>query len=193
MTITVSQAIAQINSVKRIAILGDGAVGKTTFVKTLKEGFSNPREQDTKRTPFIEFDTFHIDSSKILCYDLAGQDSLAHPLRTMADQVLKNTHVILLTFSVNRFKSLYNLQNWFLSVKKYYEGKNEIIPPILLVGTKMDLNMKIDLDFINLMVSSLPEIVDFVNVSSYTGAGIKDFKKKLSKIILESEIKIEEL
>ena len=167
--------------VKRITIIGDGGVGKTTLVKTIQNDADKSDYCPTNifRTPFIAFDALYIEKQKVLVYDVAGQDTPAHPLKILADICLQHTTLILLTFALDRFTSLRNLSTWYNLVKAYYDKNVLPFPNVLLVGTKSDLVDSIDTMLIQKIKEHVPEIVEFIPVSSLTGNGLAELKSKI--------------
>lgn len=114
-----------------------------------------------------------------MVYDFAGQDSPAHPIRILADICLQNTNLILLIFALDRFSSLKNLSTWYHMLKTYYDEHTLSFPNILLVGTKSDLVQYIDTILIKNIKENVPEIVEFIPVSSLTGNGLVELKTKI--------------
>ena len=170
-----------------VTILGDGAVGKTTLVKLLMNNEFNIADLKTKRTPFLEVETLKINKEKLLVYDLAGQDNLAHPLRILEDQVLGHAHLIIFAFALDRFSSLAHLGSWYLPIKEYYEKKNKKLPNMILVGTKADQARKLDQTLINKVLSSTI-IKEYVPTSSVSGDGIPELKQKIFSLLSKEQI-----
>ncbi|OLS20596.1 MAG: hypothetical protein HeimC3_39780, partial [Candidatus Heimdallarchaeota archaeon LC_3] len=169
---------------QKMVILGDGGVGKTTLLKVLK----NTTGKDifnTRKTAFLEVETIKVAQDEILFYDLAGQDSTAHPLEVLPDLVLKNASLILLAFSLDRFSSLNNLQIWFKKIKNYFYKRKLDMPDIILIGTKSDLKKRIDDGLIKIILSNVPEIIDYIPISSYKGENIENLKKRINLFIQE--------
>ncbi|OLS16466.1 MAG: GTPase Era [Candidatus Heimdallarchaeota archaeon LC_3] len=167
-----------------VTILGDGAVGKTTLVKLLMNNEFNIADLKTKRTPFLEVEILKINKEKLLIYDLAGQDNLAHPLRVLEDQVLGHAHLIIFAFALDRFSSLAHLGSWYLPIKDYYVKKNKNLPKMILVGTKADQARKLDRVLIDKVLSST-KIKEYVPTSSVSGDGIPELKQKLFSLLSE--------
>jgi small GTP-binding protein len=168
-----------------MVILGDGGVGKTTLLRVLKNTEGNANIFNTRKTAFLEVETVKLETDEILFYDLAGQDSTAHPLEVLPDLVLKNASLILLAFSLDRFSSLNNLQNWFKKIKNYYDKRKLDMPDIILIGTKSDLKKRIDDGLIKIILSNVAEIIDYIPISSYTGQNIENLKKRINLYIQE--------
>ncbi|MHA1983795.1 MAG: hypothetical protein ACW967_05540, partial [Candidatus Hodarchaeales archaeon] len=151
----------------------------------LKNTEGNANIFNTRKTAFLEVETVKLETDEILFYDLAGQDSTAHPLEVLPDLVLKNASLILLAFSLDRFSSLNNLQNWFKKIKNYYDKRKLDMPDIILIGTKSDLKKRIDDGLIKIILSNVAEIIDYIPISSYTGQNIENLKKRINLYIQE--------
>ncbi|MHA1990263.1 MAG: Rab family GTPase [Candidatus Hodarchaeales archaeon] len=170
-----------------VTILGDGAVGKTTLVKLLMNNEFNIADLKTKRTPFLEIETLKINTKKLLVYDLAGQDNLAHPLRVLEDQVLGHAHLIIFAFALDRFSSLAHLGNWYTPIINFYSKKDKNLPKMILVGTKADQARKLDPALIEKVLSST-KIKEYIPTSSVSGDGIPELKERILDILSESTI-----
>ncbi|MHA1983946.1 MAG: Rab family GTPase [Candidatus Hodarchaeales archaeon] len=170
-----------------VTILGDGAVGKTTLVKLLMNNEFNIADLKTKRTPFLEIETLKINTEKLLVYDLAGQDNLAHPLRLLEDQVLGHAHLIIFAFALDRFSSLAHLGSWYLPIKEYYEKKNKNLPKMILIGTKADQARKLDQTLIDKVLSST-KIKEYIPTSSVSGDGIPELKERILELLSDQKI-----
>lgn len=178
-----SKFLAEFKSAtKKITILGDGAVGKTCLIQKLLTDVYTENTLDIntiKRTPFIEIEILHIGDNKILFYDLAGQDSAAHPLKTLNDQVLKYTDLILLTFALDRYSSLAHLENWYNKLHDYYYKKTIPMPKILLIGTKCDMPRKIDDQLIGAVLQTTNG-TEYIETSALLSIGINELKMKIT-------------
>lgn len=170
-----------------VTILGDGAVGKTTLVKLLMNNEYNIADLKTKRTPFLEIETLKIKKEKLLVYDLAGQDNLAHPLRVLEDQVLGHASLIIFAFALDRFASLAKLGNWYTPIKNYYNKKNKPLPKMILVGTKADQVRKLDQSLIDKVLSST-NINEYIPTSSVSGEGLPELKEKILSLLSDEHV-----
>ena len=163
---------------KTITILGDGGIGKTSLVYALKTNKTLSPE-NIQKTAFLEIEDLLFEEFKIICYDLPGQDSITHPINVLPDTIFKDTNLILLAFSLDRFNSLMNLETWLLQVRNYYKNKALSIPVVILLGTKADLKKRIDEKLIENIILNVPEIVDYVKVSAITQEGLDILRSKI--------------
>ena len=115
---TLSSYLKQFHSLRKILILGSGAVGKTTLLKVLKIGKSlnqlDNGELNYHRTPFLELDTLSARGlikdevqGSFQIYDVAGQfDQPFHPLKDISHSVLGHVDLIVLVYAMNNLQSL---------------------------------------------------------------------------------------
>ncbi len=104
-------------SIRKILLVGTGAVCKTSFVKVLKEtkalSAMNCYMQEYHRTPFVELET--ITASSLVDRDIAGVfqivdvagqlDSHIHPLHDISHVALGAVDVILVLFATDNVQS----------------------------------------------------------------------------------------
>ncbi|MHA1214538.1 MAG: GTPase domain-containing protein [Candidatus Hodarchaeales archaeon] len=119
-----SQYLKRFRSLRKILIVGSGAVGKTSLLKVLKNGKVLKDLSDSElhyhRTPFLELDT--ISASGLIqsdiegifqIYDVAGQfDQPVHPLRELSKTILGSVDLIVLVIANNNVQSLLDLAQW---------------------------------------------------------------------------------
>ncbi|WP_457556427.1 GTP-binding protein [Candidatus Harpocratesius sp.] len=118
----------------KIAIVGDGGVGKSSLLDAKK---SRNFISDKAITIGVDFDFIPIEKSKpedgkaqFLVMDLGGQARF-HFVHDLYIQGIKGAIVL---FDVSRFKTFQNLKKWISLITK----ENSQIP-ILLIGNKCDL------------------------------------------------------
>ena len=123
----------RINKVIKIGLVGDGAVGKTTFLLSY-----TAKSFLTEYTPTI-FDNFcqieHVgnDIFNVSLWDTAGQDEYSAYRAGCYNNC--NFDVFLLCFSVTQRSSFRNIKNkWIVELKKHSPNV-----PVIVVGTQTDL------------------------------------------------------
>ncbi|MFX0028389.1 MAG: GTPase domain-containing protein [Candidatus Hermodarchaeota archaeon] len=163
----------------RMTIVGDGAVGKTTLVQALIQktthyvnGSNSRKVLDTKeitRTPFIEIESWSYKDLQFQCYDLAGQRIPGgHPLDILKDQVIKSIDIYIFVFSIDRYESFENLNNWMELMDLDKNGKAGLI----LVGNKIDLERNISNELVESVVGKKKYFQKYVETCSLDGRGI---------------------
>jgi len=175
-----------------MTVVGDGAVGKTTLVQALLHNTSEQlhntydkkilNNKKVTRTPFMEIETWAYKDLLFQCYDLAGQRTPGvHPLDILQNQVLKSIDIYIFVFSVDRYESFENLNNWIELIghnKKYKNGHTGLI----LVGNKVDLNRNISNELIESVVGKGKYFHTYVETCSLDGRGIDNLLNEITNM-----------
>lgn len=166
--------------IRKILILGSGAVGKTSLTKLLRNEIPLKDMEgscDYHRTLFIEIEQFKTEDNQgtFQLFDLAGQlDLPIHATRDSARFTFNAVDLICFVLASNNVQSFMDLNDWVNLTKGYYNEANIEIPPFILVKNKVDLENAIDdslLDFI------MPNFKAYFEVSCFNGKGITELKK----------------
>jgi GTP-binding nuclear protein Ran len=109
---------------KRILIVGDGGVGKSTFLKRYRTG---------------EFTTQYIPTQGHLEYQLNKPHEILTVIDTSGQEkyspiTIENVDGIIIMFDVTSKISYYNVPQWYATMRKLY-GKDV---PVILCGNKVD-------------------------------------------------------
>ncbi|KAM9922203.1 hypothetical protein OXX59_006004 [Metschnikowia pulcherrima] len=165
----------------KIVVVGDGGCGKTCmlvsyaqqkfpeiYVPTIFENYVT-----TVRSPGGK----HID---LALWDTAGQEEYDR-LRPLS---YPDTDLILICFAIDNLVSLQNVKDtWYPEVNHFCPGI-----PVILVGTKSDLQSKID-DGVPLQVAQEINAVAYIQCSAKTMTNVKTvFDFALSKFQKEREM-----
>ena len=176
----------------RMTVVGDGAVGKTTLVQALiyktTQQLDNLyskkilKNKNVSRTPFMEIESWTYKDLLFQCYDLAGQRIPGvHPLDILKNQVLKSIDIYIFVFSVDRYESFENLNNWIELIgnnNRYRNGHTGLI----LVGNKIDLNKNISNELIESVVGENKHFHSYVETCSLDGRGIDDLLDEITNM-----------
>lgn len=172
----------------RCAIIGDGAVGKTTLLTKICLGQTHtdyiPTVLDMYETLVPAGDGINI---KLQFLDLAGQEDYQ---KFREYQYKSDIDIIIMTFSLVSKASFENLAyRWLSELQKMNKFKNT---PILLVGTKKDnrdLYNRLDHPSKDSCISTDEGLefakilrAGYVECSSFTGDGIDEVINKLIEI-----------
>jgi len=117
-----------------IFLLGDVQVGKTSFVKKLRDSPFNPDEFPTIGCDvYLDKVVFGNDkSSDIKIFDPSGNEKYKENYTSF----LKLADAFVLMFSLNNMDSFQHLENWYGMIEEFRKKKN---CPCILVGSKSDL------------------------------------------------------
>jgi small GTP-binding protein len=176
----------------RMTVLGDGAVGKTTLIKSIldksiiskkKETNDDGIDSEINRTPFMEIETWNLDDLMIQCYDLAGQRTPgSHPIDIMRDQVLGSIDIFLFVFSLHRFESFKNLDKWMDLLFNDTNGKKKDDVCVILIGNKLDLERNVSKELVKSVVEKEPGFKAYVETCATKNIGIEELMEKIVKL-----------
>jgi len=173
---------------KKIIILGEGGVGKTTLLLRYSTGkFS----EDTKMTIGMDFFTKKLQYQhgncdvflKLLLWDFAGEERF----RFLLSDYTKGSDIILVAFDLTRMKSLYHLMDWMEVLESARTYQNNI--PIYLVGNKLDLlvkNYSPDYEYINKWIKDY-HVTKYFETSSRTGHNVDELFNDVTKTLTSKQ------
>lgn len=116
----------------KLVILGDGGVGKTTFVKRHLTGEFNKKYEPTHGAEVhpMDFET-NRGPLRFSCWDTAGQERFG----SLRDGYYVNADCAILMFDVTCRLTYKNIPMWYRDIRRVCPNI-----PILLVGNKVDVN-----------------------------------------------------
>jgi len=117
----------------KVTLLGDGAVGKTSLMKTyLGEGFKSGYSMTIGADFAVK--RLKIDGHDFVAqiWDLAGQQRFS----AVREVYYRGTSGCLLVFDITRRVSFENIPSWIAELLK---NNNNRIVPLILIGNKSDL------------------------------------------------------
>ena len=116
-----------------IIVLGEGSVGKTSIIRSLK---GNYFEEDILSTVGMDYysdvKVFDKEEYKFKIFDTAGQERY----KSISTSNIKLANGILIVYAVDNKKSFEQIQFW---INKIIEQTDISKKPIILVGNKIDL------------------------------------------------------
>ena len=128
------RAAGKVTKIVKIGVMGDGTVGKTSFLLSyITHGFVG----DYTPTVFDNFSAIEEvddDVVNVILWDLAGQDEYSAVRNTCCRDCKYD--ILLVCFSTVLRDSFDNIKHkWLPEIRRF----NTELPPIILVGTKTDL------------------------------------------------------
>jgi GTPase SAR1 family protein len=136
-------------------------------------------EKKISRTPFMEIESWTYKDIVFQCYDLAGQRIPGmHPLDLLKHQVLKYIDIYIFVFSLDRYESFENLNNWLRLMNQEYSLKDHN-SGFILVGNKVDLERMVSRNLIQNLVGEDRYFHTYVETSSIYGIGITEILDKI--------------
>ena len=178
--------------VVRMTIVGDGAVGKTTLVQAVLQKTNHRTEKSLSketiekkkitRTPFMEIETWTYRDLVFQCYDLAGQRiEGTHPLDILKHQVLQSIDIYIFVFSIDRYESFENLNNWMQLMDLDQKSKNEKTG-FVLVGNKIDLERNISEELIQSLIGNDKYFQSYIETCSLDGRGVDSLLDEIANM-----------
>ncbi|MHA1520222.1 MAG: Rab family GTPase [Promethearchaeota archaeon] len=120
--------------VYKIAIVGDGGVGKSSLLEAKHSQTFDTRKEITIGVDFKLIPLNNMGEEKkpssFLAMDLGGQERF----QFMHDSYIKGIKAALIMYDVTRYKSFYNIGRWYDLIQ--HENNNI---PVLIIGNKIDL------------------------------------------------------
>ena len=165
----------------KIVAGGMGGVGKTTLLlRYLTHEFVG----DTALTIGVNFHTSVVEQQgekvTLLLWDLGGQERF----RFIQSSYIKGAVAVLLFFDIGRLKTLYELDDW---IKLIRDNTSPAIP-ILLVGTKLDLEdndaqAQAKAEALNMVKEC--NLAGYVPTSSKSGENVEEVIHQVISILLK--------
>ncbi len=170
---------------KKIIVLGEGGVGKTTL---LHRSVNNIFVDSTKMTIGTDFfmkkiektDEKNVNQIIMLLWDFAGQERF----RFILKDYVKGAEGIILAFDLSRFPTLHKLYDWVDILKEGGVWGNKNVR-FFLAGTKKDLiENRISQDQIDQFKNEF-NIDYFFETSSLDNSGVEDLFNQVACSMLE--------
>ncbi|MFX0075217.1 MAG: Rab family GTPase [Candidatus Hermodarchaeota archaeon] len=155
------------NFVFKILVAGDGAVGKTTLLRKFVDGTFDESSITTVGVDFFIKQVIYenIGNCTLQLWDLGGQERFRHLLESF----VMGAKGALLLFDLTRMPKIENILNWVNIVRMH-----DFSLPIILVGTKLDLEefIAVDDESANSIKNTF-SMIDYVKTSSKDGTNVE--------------------
>jgi small GTP-binding protein len=164
-------------------IAGNGGAGKTTLLRRYVDGVFDESTIETVGVDFyikeIEYDDLETKCSLQL-WDLGGQERFRHLL----ENFVMGARAALLLFDMTHMPLINEIMAWVNLVRMH-----DINLPIILVGTKSDLDEFIAVDDETaLNIKQTFNIIDYIKTSSKSGTNVDvAFKSIIEFLITKSK------
>lgn len=172
-----------INYIYKCILLGDANTGKTTINQVYIK--SNKAFSFYEPTIGIDFGskTFEIPPTiKLYAWDTAGQEKF----RSIIQSYYKNVCFIVLVYDITRRKSFDNLFFWLNELNRYNKCNHS--HPVLLIGTKADLESKREVSYQEAYAYAQRNHFDFIEINSFVCQGLNEKFIKIIKEIYHSDL-----
>ncbi|KKM27787.1 hypothetical protein LCGC14_1571180 [marine sediment metagenome] len=166
----------------KISVFGDGGVGKSTLIRRFSTGIF---EKDLKMTIGADFSVKNIEVEgnpvTLRIWDFAGENRF----RVLLPAFAKGSDGGIFIYDTTRYSSLGQIRDW-LSIFEYFISEDKVKIPIIMVGSKIDLEEKrsVPKDEAE-KLSSTFDLKGYFECSSITGEGVEDVFEYIAKKIIE--------
>jgi small GTP-binding protein len=158
----------------KILLAGNGGAGKTSLLRRYVDGFFDDRTIMTVGVDFfikeVDFDNAHC---LLQLWDLGGQERF----RYLLENFVMGARGALLLFDLTRMPKIGDILEW-VNIARLHD----LTLPILLIGTKSDLEDLIAVDDDSaLHLKNTFNMIDFVKTSAKTGDNVEKVFEILAK------------
>ena len=164
-------------------LLGNSEVGKTSLIRRYTNGIF---KEEYISTIGIDYDSKKeiIDdiNVQVKLWDTAGQERF----RAITPNNLRNAEGIMLVFDITNSDSFNDLKDWLESIKTHFGEKNISIP-IIIVGNKIDLEDKRDVEKDDANKFAQENNYKYFETSAKTGEGVDNAVRELVRQILANK------
>ena len=166
----------------KIVFFGDGGVGKTTLINRYLTGVF---KSDSEITIGVDFHVKKIDVEGkqvgLQIWDFAGEDRFRF---LMPSYVIGASGGIFM-YDITRYTSLKNFEDWLEIFKKGYRGQNSQIP-VLMVGSKMDLEYKRTVSRSEAFeLAKKNNLYGYLECSAKNGENVEDIFMEIGRLLLK--------
>lgn len=117
----------------KIIIIGDSAVGKSSFILQYMKKIFDPEHE---LTVGVEFNSMMIEvtdkPAKLLIFDTAGQECF----KSVTRAYYRGSSGVILMYDVTNYNTFHSISNWLQEIRTY----TNVHVPIILIGNKNDIS-----------------------------------------------------
>lgn len=160
----------------KILIAGNGGVGKTSLLRRYVDGFF---DDSTIETVGVDFFIKEIEFNNTYCmlqlWDLGGQERFRH----LIENYVMGARGALLLFDMTRMPKIESILQWVNIIRIH-----DLTLPIILVGTKLDLEDAIAVDDESANhIKNAFNMIKYVKTSAKIGDSVEEPFEILAKTI----------
>jgi len=172
----ITMTAASTHKIVKLAVVGDGGVGKSTLISRLATG----EFIDKNMTVGFDVESWTISTNsdseaiKVACFDFGGQKQF----RFFQGSLILGAKAALIVFDCNSYMSLMKIREWMDMIIGVPDNNK------LLVGTKIDMGSGIPIEDIQEIADDYG--IDYILLSSKTGENFSQLIDRLKSICCET-------
>ena len=164
------------NDFKKIVLVGNAEVGKTTIInKFIYDSFDDARRATIGAAFFTKAVETEKGITKLQIWDTAGQERF----RSVTSFYYQNASCAVIVFDLTKFDSLNGAESWYDDIQE----KSSTTVPVILVGNKCDLidERQISKEQIESLAKEIGAAA-YVEVSAKSGENVNQIFRKVVDI-----------
>ena len=163
----------------KLLIIGDSNVGKTSMLLNYTDNYFPESHLATIGVEF-KVKELYTDKYKIILqiWDTAGQERF----RSITKSFFRNTNGIIFVYDITSRKSFKNVKDWIKDSELHDIGFEKI-----LVGNKIDLNDKREVNLDELKEYGIKKKIDVIEASAKNKINVDETFQKIVDIILNNK------
>ncbi len=167
----------------KLCIFGDSGVGKTSYCKKY---LTNVFNKDEKMTIGTDLHTTSLEvegkTVGLQIWDFAGEDHY----KILFPSFVQDAKGGLYMFDTTDMKSLDKIDEW-LDFFKNSDNIEELMAPIIMVGTKIDLEDQREVEADEAIeLAKKKKLLGYIECSSKTGENVKVIIESITKLMMKN-------
>ena len=170
----------------KIVLLGNTSVGKSSIVsRKINKTFCEFQEPTIGAAFFTTKTDLDDQQIELQIWDTAGQERY----KSLAPMYYRGAHLAIIVYDITNYDSYRSAKQW---IKELYKSAPDSL--IYLVGNKLDLQQKRQVDYLEVESYAEQNEISFIETSAKDSTNVENlFKKICEKLIKVPVIKIKEL
>lgn len=166
----------------KICLFGDGGVGKTTLIGRYLTGVFKSAQTITIGVDF-HVKKLEVDGKKVSLqiWDFAGETRF----RFLLPSYVVGASGGIFMYDITRYSSLKNFPDWIEIFKKGFIGKQDQQLPVIMTGSKLDLNYKRAVSSKEAFdMAKINNLYGYIECSAKDGRNVEDIFHEITKLMM---------